>query len=42
MPSILIEMGFISNPAEAALMSEEPERFAQGIYQGILQYFGLL
>ena len=42
MPAVLVEMGFISNPEEAALMSEEPELFAQGIYRGILQYFGML
>ena len=42
MPSTLIELGFISNPSEAALMESEPELFARGIYRGILQYFGLL
>ncbi len=42
MPATLIELGFISNPAEAQLMSEEPGRFARGIYRGIQQYFGML
>jgi N-acetylmuramoyl-L-alanine amidase len=42
MPSTLIELGFISNPEEAALMSEEPERFARGIYRGLQEYFGML
>ena len=42
MPATLIELGFITNPAEAALMSEDPELFARGIYRGIQQYFGLL
>ncbi|MBQ7301246.1 MAG: N-acetylmuramoyl-L-alanine amidase [Clostridia bacterium] len=42
MPSTLVELGFISNPAEAALMSEEPGKFARGIYRGILEYFGMV
>lgn len=42
MPATLIEMGFISNPEDAALLSNSPELFAQGIYNGILFYFGLL
>ena len=42
MPAVLVEMGFISNSEDAALLSEHPELFAQGIYNGILDYFGLL
>lgn len=42
MPAVLVEMGFISNSTDAALMSEHPELFARGIYNGILDYFGLL
>ena len=42
MPATLVELGFITNPTEAALMSEEPGRFARGIYRGIQEYFGLL
>lgn len=42
MPAVLVEMGFISNRSDAALMSEHPELFAKGIYNGILDYFGLL
>lgn len=42
MPAALVEMGFISNSTDAALMSEHPELFATGIYNGILDYFGLL
>ena len=38
MPSILIELGFISNPNDARLMSQQPELFARGIYNGILDY----
>ena len=42
MPAILVEMGFISNANDAALMNNSPELFAEGIYNGILQYTGLL
>ena len=41
MPAVLIELGFITNPGDAALMSEQPELFAQGIYKGLLQYLNL-
>ena len=41
MPAALIEMGYITNPGDAALMSEQPELFALGIYNGILEYFGM-
>ena len=37
-PAALLEMGFISNSADAALLSEQPELFAQGIYDGIIDY----
>ena len=42
MPAVLIEMGFISNFGDASLMNNSPELFAEGIYNGILQYTGLL
>ena len=41
MPAVLVELGFITNPSDAALMSERPELFAEGIYQGILEYTGV-
>lgn len=41
MPAVLVELGFISNPYEAAFMNENPELFARGIYNGILDYFNL-
>ena len=41
MPAILLELGFITNVNDATLMSEQPELFARGIYEGILNYFGL-
>lgn len=41
MPAVLIELGFITNPGDAALMSERPDLFATGMYNGILSYYGL-
>lgn len=40
MPAVLTEIGFITNPSDAALMNNNPELFAQGLYNGILEYFG--
>ncbi len=42
MPAVLVEMGFISNSGDASLMNNSPELFAEGIYNGILKYTGLL
>ncbi len=42
MPATLIEMGFITNPGDAELMNGSPGLFADGIYNGILEYFGML
>jgi len=39
MPAVLVEIGFISNPTEAALMASDPALFASGIYSGISTYF---
>ena len=41
MPAVLLEMGFITNPGDAALMNENPGLFALGIYQGIRNYTGV-
>ena len=41
MPAALLEMGFIINSSDAALLSQSPELFAKGIYNGILDYFDL-
>ncbi len=41
MPAVLLELGFITNPDDAYLMSSRPDLFAEGIYQGIVQYTGL-
>ncbi len=39
MPAVLVEIGFITNPTEAALMASDPACFSRGLYQGILAYF---
>ena len=41
MPAVLSELGFITNPTEAALMRDRPDLFAEGVYRGILNYLGL-
>jgi len=41
MPATLVELGFITNASDANLMANSPELFAEGIYDGILNYFGL-
>jgi len=38
MPAVLVELGFITNPGDAALMLENPQLFARGVYQGIVDY----
>jgi N-acetylmuramoyl-L-alanine amidase len=40
MPATLLELGFITNPGDAALMRDAPDLFADGIYRGILAYTG--
>ncbi len=40
MPAVLVEMGFISNQNDAELMVYSPQLFAEGIYRGILEYYG--
>lgn len=42
MPAVLVELGFITNYNDAMLMSQRPYLFAQGIYNGLLDYLGLL
>lgn len=42
MPAVLIELGFITNPAEAAQLSKDAylKKLAQGIYNGIVDFVG--
>ena len=40
MPAVLLEMGFLSHSGDAALLAEHPEQLADGIYNGIADYFG--
>ena len=42
MPATLIELGFITNPYDATLMSQAPELFAAGVSNGVLAYLGML
>ncbi len=41
MPAVLVEMGFITNRYDAELMAYSPSLFAEGIYRGIKEYYGL-
>ena len=38
MPSVLVELGFITNPRDADLMANSPELFAQGLADGITDF----
>lgn len=40
MPAVLLELGFITNPSDAALLSTQPQLFAQGIVNGFNQFIG--
>lgn len=42
MPATLIELGFITNAYEAALMANQPELFAEGVANGVLAFLGEL
>ncbi len=41
MPAVLVELGFITNPGDATIMRDNPQLFAQGIYEGIVDYTGI-
>ena len=41
MPAILVELGYITNAEDVRKMTEDPWGFAQGIYNGLLDYFDL-
>ncbi len=40
MPATLIEIGFITTPAEAYLMENDPSAYARGMFNGINRFFG--
>lgn len=39
MPAVLLELGFITNEYDATLLYENPTLFAEGIYQGLVNYY---
>lgn len=40
MPSILVELAYLSNPSDAEKLRNDRYLFALGMYRGILRYFG--
>jgi N-acetylmuramoyl-L-alanine amidase len=40
MPAILVELAYISNTEDAEKLRDDQYQFANGIYIGILRYFG--
>ena len=40
MPAILVELAYLSNVSDAQKLRDDPYGFAQGIYNGLLSYFG--
>lgn len=41
MPAVLVELAYLTNYDDMELLVNEQYAFAEGIYQGILEYFGL-
>lgn len=41
MPSVLVELGFITNQGDAYLMRDRPDLFARGVYNGIVEFTGV-
>ncbi len=40
MPAALVELGYLSNASDAQKLRDDQRGFAQGIYNGLLSYFG--
>lgn len=40
MPAVLVELGYLTNDNDRALLVNDPESFARGIYIGMNDYFG--
>lgn len=40
MPAILVEMAYLTNTQDAEKLRDNPQGFAQGMYDGLLSYFG--
>lgn len=40
MPAVLVELGYLSNQADAMKLRDDQQGFARGIYYGLLSYFG--
>lgn len=41
MPALLIELAYLSNPSDREKLVNDGYQFAYGIYEGMLEYFGL-
>lgn len=41
MPAVLVELGFITNEEDVQKLANDPDGFAQALYNGILRYFDL-
>lgn len=41
MPAVLLELAYITNPADAQKLANDQYQFAYAIYEGLLSYFGM-